>query len=144
LNKVLFYSVLIAVKINIDVSEDCIYFDICQTKNTKGGVVTFIEEMKSLKESTSGLSRGRIPSSIEHKIRVNVFDILLKLHSNTDNKKFLQTTELMYKDWSHEYSEDIRFGRDEEAHKAIIKMSTFEWILSLPSVQKMRETNEPS
>lgn len=106
--------------------------------------MSFTEEVKSLNESTTELSRGRISANIESKIRENVFDILLKLHSNVDTKKFLQTTELMYRDWSHEYSEDIRFGRVEESNKAIIKMSTFEWILSLPSVQKMREVNELS
>lgn len=106
--------------------------------------MSFTEEVKLLKESTTGLSRGRIPSNIETKIRENVFDILLQLYGNVDTEKFLKTTELMYRDWSHEYSEDIRFGRVEESNKAIIKMSTFEWILSLPSVQKMRESSELS
>ena len=106
--------------------------------------MSFVEEMKLLKESTAHLSRGRVCSNIENKIRENVFDILLQLHSNVDTKKFLQTTESMYRDWSHEYSEDVRFGRDEQASKAIVKMSTFEWILSLPSVQKMRADNELS
>lgn len=101
--------------------------------------MTFRKEVETLKEYTSRLSRGRISSEIERKIRENVFDILLQLHSNVDSKKFLQTTDLMYQDWSREYSEDIRFGRDDESHKAIIKMSTFEWVLSLSSVQKMRE-----
>jgi hypothetical protein len=134
--------VLITIKINVDSSPYKIYFDKHQSR--QGGVMSFTEEVKLLKESTTGLSRGRIPSNIESKIRENVFDILLQLYGNVDTEKFLKTTELMYRDWSHEYSEDIRFGRVEESNKAIIKMSTFEWILSLPSVQKMRESSELS
>ena len=104
--------------------------------------MTFVEEMEILRDRTQNLARGRISSEVESKIRENVFSILLRLHKKTNTEKFLKTTELMYRDWSHEYSEDIRFGREEEAHKAIIKMSTFEWILSLPSVQEMRSANE--
>ena len=98
----------------------------------------FLEELKQLKVQTSNLSGGKVDKDIEKKIRENVFEIMQRLFSNTNPEKFMNTTQLMYRDWSQSYSEDIRFGRDEEADKAMIKLSTFEWVVSLPSVQKMR------
>lgn len=101
--------------------------------------MNFIEELNQLQDQMKELYRGKIGSEIESKIRNNVFEIMGKLFSNShDSSKFLHTTTLMYKDWSQEYSEDIRFGREENANKVMVKLSTFEWILSLPSVQKMR------
>lgn len=98
----------------------------------------FLEELKQLQNQTANLYRGRVESNIEKKIRESVFDIIQQLYKNTNSEKFINTTKLMYRDWSQSYSEDIRFGRDEDADKAMIKLCIFEWVLSLPSVQNMR------
>ena len=99
----------------------------------------FLKELEGLKAQTNVLSRGRINSLVETKIRNNVYDIMTKLFTNAGPQKFLATTKLMYRDWTQELSEDVRFGREESVDKAMIKLSTFEWILSLPSIQKLRE-----
>ena len=96
-------------------------------------------DIKQLKTQASQLNRGRLPVEIEQKIRDNVFEIMEKISSNLPPEKFFKTTDAMYKDWSVAYSEDIRFGRDTDAHKAMIKLATFEWILALPSINKLRE-----
>ncbi|EQC48704.1 hypothetical protein M899_1035 [Bacteriovorax sp. BSW11_IV] len=98
----------------------------------------FLKELKELQKQASGLNRGKIDINVERKIRDNVFEIMEMLFTNATPEKFINTTKLMYRDWSQSYSEDIRFGRDEDADKGMIKLSTFEWVVSLPSVQKMR------
>ena len=99
----------------------------------------FLTELEQLKQQTQDFHRGRLPAEIERKIRENVFEIFQQMYRNVGLQRLLETSTLMYKDWSQAYSEDIRFGREEDADKAMIKLSTFEWILSLPSLKKERE-----
>lgn len=101
----------------------------------------FLEELKELQKQAMCLYSGKLNINIEKKIRENVFEIMAKLYTNTNSENFIRTTQLMYRDWGQSFSEDIRFGRDEDADKAMIKLSTFAWIVSLPSVQKMRSEN---
>ncbi|EPZ49222.1 hypothetical protein M902_0769 [Bacteriovorax sp. BAL6_X] len=102
--------------------------------------MNFLDELRELSKQASNLSRGKIDINIERKIRENVFEIMEELYGNATPANFIKTTKLMYRDWSQSYSEDIRFGRDEDADKAMIKLSIFEWIVSLPSVQEMRSS----
>lgn len=102
----------------------------------------FLNELETLRQQTENFHRARLPFAIEKKIRDNVFEIFQKMYHNVGMQKLLQTSQLMYQDWSRAYSEDIRFGRQQEADKAMIKLATFEWILSLPSLKKERD-HEP-
>ena len=101
--------------------------------------MNFLEELQTLKQQTANFQRGTLKPEVEKKIRDNVFEIMEKLYRNVGPQRLLETSKLMYKDWSHAYSEDIRFGREEEANKGMIKLSTFEWILSTPSLAKERK-----
>jgi hypothetical protein len=101
--------------------------------------MSITNDIQQLKIQASQLNRGHLPVAVEQKIRDNVFEIMQKISVNLPPEKFFKTTDAMYKDWSVAYSEDIRFDRETDAQKAMIKLSTFEWILALPSINKLRE-----
>lgn len=115
-------------------------FNLINIKTELEVMMNFLDELRELSSQASTLGRGKIDINIERKIRENVFEIMEELYGNTTPANFIRTTKLMYADWSKSYSEDIRFGRDEDADKAMVKLSTFEWIVSLPSVQEMRSS----
>jgi hypothetical protein len=94
-----------------------------------------IEFIEDVRNTLKPYNRGLLEPKVEEKIRENVLDISSQLIRNQGTEKFIEITKLMQKDWKEALAQDIRFGREDDAQKAITKLLTLELVLSHPALK---------